>query len=45
MTTLYLSEREKAAVRAIDQRKLDELIEEALSRETISGIYGLGLSE
>ncbi len=45
MTTLYLSEREKAAVRAIDQRKLDELIDEALSRETISGIYGLGLSE
>lgn len=45
MSTLYLTEREKAAARAVDQRRLDELVDEALYSGISLGLYGLHLFE
>jgi hypothetical protein len=45
MSALYLSEHEKTALRAVDLRKLEELVDEALAREHITALYGLQLSE
>lgn len=43
MGALYLSEYEKTALRAIDMRRLDELIDGALRRERVTGLYDLQL--
>lgn len=45
MSILYLTEREKAATRAVDQRRLDELIDDALCSGINSGLYELHLFE
>ncbi len=44
MNSLYLTEQEKAALRAIDLHRLDELVEEALWQQRVTGLYYLQLS-
>jgi len=44
MSALYLTEYEKAALRAVDLRRLEELIDEALWQQRITALYDLQLS-
>lgn len=44
MSALYLSEHEKAALRSVDLRRLEELVDEALWQQRMTGLYDLNLS-
>lgn len=44
MSALYLTEHEKAALRAIDLRRLEELVDQALSQQNMKQLYDLQLS-
>lgn len=44
MSALYLTEHEKAALRAVDLRRLDELVDEALWQQRITDLHDLQLS-
>jgi hypothetical protein len=44
MSAIYLSDHEKAALRAVDLCKLERLVDDALGRQRMTGLYALQLA-